>query len=86
MIAADRQHRGVPDRPLVEDRQVGRAAADVDERDAELLLVRRQHRLGRGELLEHRLRTSIPARLTQVTRFCIAVVADGDDVDVGLES
>ena len=39
--------------PALEDGEVGGAAADVDERDAQLLLVRREDRLGGGQLLEH---------------------------------
>ena len=53
VIAADRDHAGVPEAAALEDREVGRAAADVHERDAELLLVVRQHRFARRQLLEH---------------------------------
>ena len=42
--ATHRQHAGVHDRALREQRHVGGAAADVDQRDAELLLVLVQHR------------------------------------------
>ena len=52
VVAADRQHRGVLHRAAGEDEQAGRAGADVDHRDAELLLLRRQHRLGGGERRE----------------------------------
>ena len=41
------------DRAAAEDRDVGRAAAHVDEADAELLLVLGQHGVARRELLEH---------------------------------
>ena len=52
VIAADADDAGVPEAAALEDREVGRAAADVDERHAQLFLVRRQHRLARRELLD----------------------------------
>ena len=55
VIAADGDHRGVPEAAALEDREVGGAAADVEQRDAELLLVRRQHRFGRRQLADHRI-------------------------------
>jgi hypothetical protein len=55
VIAADADDRGVPEAAALVDRDVGVPAADVDERDAELLLVLGQHRLARGELLHDRL-------------------------------
>ena len=55
VIAADGDHPGVPQAAALEDREVGRAAADVDDRDAEILLVLGQHRFARGELLQHGL-------------------------------
>ena len=53
VVAADVQHVGVIGRRFQVDRQVGRAAADVDQRDAGLTLFIGQHRLGRGQRLEH---------------------------------
>ena len=61
VIAADADHGGVPRRAL-EDRQVGSAAADVEQRHAELALVGRQHRFGRGELADDMSTTARPAR------------------------
>ena len=45
LIAGDRNHGRVLDRAAAEDRDVGRAAAHVDEAHAELLLVLGQHRV-----------------------------------------
>ena len=53
VIAAERDDRGVPDGAVAEERDVGGAAADVDEEDAQLLLLGGQHRLRRGERLQH---------------------------------
>jgi hypothetical protein len=53
VIAAERDDRGVPDGAVAEERHVGGAAADVDEDDAQLLLVGKQHGLGRGDRLQH---------------------------------
>jgi hypothetical protein len=71
--------------PLLVDRDLGRASADVDEADAELLLVRREDRLGRGELLEHELHDLDPGLVH--ARDDVLRDRDGrrDDVDVDLE-
>ena len=53
--AADRQHGGVIDRAVDEDRDVGRAAADVGHEHAELLLGIGQGRLGRGQRADDHL-------------------------------
>src|SRR5256714_6271154 len=55
VVAADRQHRRVLHGAVVEHDDVGRAAADVDERHAELALFRRDHGLGGREWLEHQV-------------------------------
>ena len=85
MVAADRDDGRVGDRALLVDGDLGRAAADVHEADAELLLVRRQDGLGRGELLEDELH-DLDARLVHAGHDVL-----GDrhgrrhDVDVRLE-
>src|SRR5213075_1508545 len=45
----------VPDLSLVEDRDARGSAADLHQRDAQLLLVFGQHRVRRGQRLEHQL-------------------------------
>ena len=47
----------------MEDRDPGGAAAHFDQRDAQLLLVFRQHRVRRGQGLEHQVRHAIPGAL-----------------------
>src|SRR5438034_1586680 len=53
------QRREVPDLPLVEDGDPGRAAADLDQRHAQLPLVVRQYRVRRGQGLEHQVRRAV---------------------------
>src|SRR6185503_8793008 len=53
LVAGDRNDGRVLNRAAAEDRDVGRAAAHVDQADSELLLVFREHRVARRELLEH---------------------------------
>ena len=43
LVAGDRQHRGVTDRAAGEDGDVGGAAADIDQHDAQLFFVGGQH-------------------------------------------
>ena len=52
VVPGDRDDRGMPDGAVAEDREVGGAAADVDEADPQLPFVVEQHRLARRELLE----------------------------------
>ena len=47
VAAGAEQRAGVPDLPVVEDRDVGRTAAQLDDGAAQLDLVRRQHRRAR---------------------------------------
>ena len=53
VVAADGHDAGVPQAAALEHREVGGAAADVHQRDAQLLLIGREHRLAGGQLLEH---------------------------------
>jgi hypothetical protein len=86
VISSGREHRRVPDRSLLEDREVGRAAADVDQGDAQVLLVLGQDRLGDRELLEHH----VPHLDPRTVRAGHQVLDRGrrrrDDVDVRLET
>src|SRR6266446_3866231 len=50
--AGDRDHRRMADRAVREHGDVGRAAADVEQTDAEVLLVLRQHRARGSERLQ----------------------------------
>ncbi len=86
VIAADADDRGVPEAAALVDRDVGRAAADVDERDAELLLVLGEHRLARGQLFDHRLRHRDAGAVHARDDVLRRALAAGDDVDVDLET
>ena len=82
---ADRQHVRVHDVAFEKDGVIGRAAAEVHQQHAHLPLVLRQHRLGRGELLEHQLLHG-DARLVHGGQHVLVVGARaGDDVHVGLQ-
>ena len=85
MIAADGQHAGVPEAAALEHREVRGAAADVHERDAELLLVGREHRFARGQLLEHGVDDLDAGAVDARDHVLHRRRAAGDDVDVHLE-
>ncbi len=85
VIAADADDARVPQAAALEDREVGRAAADVDERHAELFLVRSQHRLAGSELFDDRVDDADAGAVhacDDVLRRCCAA---GHDVDVHFE-
>ena len=52
VVAADRQHAGVPDDAVGINDVIGRAAADVNDQRAEFLLLARQQRERRGQAVE----------------------------------
>jgi hypothetical protein len=72
--------------PPREDRDVGRAAADVHEADAELLLVVGQHRERGSELLEHDVLDREPAALHALDDVLRRAVGARDDVHARLEA
>ena len=86
VIAADADDRRVPQAAALVDRDVGGAAADIHQRDAELFLVLRQHRLAGGQLLDdrlgHRDAGAVHARDDVLRR----ALAAGDDVHVDFET
>ena len=55
LVAGDRQRGAVTDRALREHRDVGGAGADVDQRHAQFLLVRGQHRVARRQRAEDQI-------------------------------
>ncbi len=85
VLAARRQRRDVPDGAALEDHQVGRAGADVDERHAHLLLVRRQDGVGGGELLEDDLLHLDTGAVDAVDQVLRRRDGGGDDVHVRLQ-
>ena len=79
-VAGDRDHRGVADRAVGEDRDVGRAGADVDQRDAEVLLVVGQHRVARRARVQHQLLDFQPAAAHALDDVLGRALRAGDDV------
>ena len=62
VIAADRQHHGVPDVPIHVDGQVGGAAADVADRHAHLALSVGEHHVAGGQRVQDELQHFHPGR------------------------
>ena len=73
------------DRAAAEHRDVGGAAADVDHAHAEILLILGQHRVARGQLLEHDVVDRQAAALHALDDVLRGAVGAGDDVHLGLE-
>ena len=71
--------------PPREHRHVGGASADVDHAYAEILLVLGEHRVARGELLEHDVVHRETAALHALDDVLRRAVGAGDDVHLGLE-
>ena len=86
VIAADADDGRVPEAAALVDGDVGRPAADVDQRDAELLLVVGQHRLAGGELLDDRLGHRDAGAVHAGDDVLGGALAAGDDVHVDLEA
>ena len=86
VAAAERQHRGVDDRAVGEHRDVAGAAADVDQRHAQLLLVLLEDGLGRGQGLEHDVGDLEAAAVGALDDVLGAGDRGGHDVDLGLEA
>ena len=71
--------------PSGEDRDVGGAAPDVDHADTELALVVGQHRLRRGQRLEHDVDHVEPGLVAALDDVLGAGDGGRDDVDLRLE-
>ena len=71
--------------PPREHRDVGGAAADVDEAHAELLLIVGEHGEARGQLLEHDVLDHQAAALHALDDVLRRAVGAGDDVHLGFE-
>ena len=85
VVAAEGDRAEVADLPLVEDGEVGRARAHLDERDAELLLVLGQHGERAGERLEHELAHLVAGALDALAQVDRRRRADRDEVHLRLE-
>ena len=86
MIAADRQHRGMHHRAAVKHDDIGGAAADIDQRDAEFAFLGKQRRIRRGERLEHQLRGRDPRTLATLSQVGAVALRRGDDMDPRLQA
>ncbi len=76
---------GVADRAAREDRHVGGAAADVDQADAEFLLVVGQHGVARRQLFEHDVLDLEAAALHALDDVLRGAFRAGHDVDLRFE-
>ena len=86
VVAAQGEHRGVLDGPVGEDGDVGGAAADVHQADAQFLLVGGEHRLGRGQLLQHDVGHVQAGPVAGFDDVLGAGHGAGDDVHLGLQA
>ena len=81
MIAADRQHRGMHHGAAVKNDDIGGAAADIDQRDAEFALLGKQRRVGRGQRLEHQFAGRDARALAALGEILAVALRGGDDMD-----
>src|SRR5262249_31871462 len=86
VIATDRDHARVPDTAAFENGDVGGAATDVDQGDAEVFLVFREHRFGGGELAERRVLHADAGAIHAGDQGLRRRGAAVDDVDVDFEA
>ena len=86
VAAAEAEHRGVAHRAAVVDDEVGRAAADVDHRDAEIALLVGEHRVRRRERREHDLRDLEAAALAALDDVLHGGRRGGQHVHARLEA
>ena len=86
MVTPQRQHDRVPDGAVAHQRDVRRATADVDHDHAELFLVVEQHRLGRGEGLEHNVLDGEARAIDRAHHVLDRGDGAGHDVHLDLEA
>src|SRR5690606_7092748 len=82
--AGDGDDGGVPDRAVLEHGDVGRPAADVDQRHAHLALVAVEDGVGGGQRLEHDVGHLVAGLLDAAVDVLGRRDQPGDDVDVRL--
>ena len=85
LIARDRDHRGVVNGAVDEDRDVGGPAADVGQAHPQLLFVVGQDRLAGGELLEDHVVHLEPAAAHAFHDVLGGAHGPGDEMDLGLQ-
>src|SRR5450631_1529624 len=86
LVARDRDDRRVLDRAVGEDRDVGRAAADVHEAHAQVALVVEEDRVGGGEGLQHEVAHLQPAAAHALHDVLRGRHRARDDVHLHLEA
>ena len=86
VVAAEVDGAEVTNLSLVEDRDVGRAGAHLDESDAELLFVFGEHAERAGERLEHQLAHVVARPLDRFPQIHRRRSADGDEIHLRLEA
>src|SRR4051812_21794894 len=86
IVAAEGHRAEVADLPLVKEREVGRARAHLDERDAQLLLVFREHGERTREWLEHELAYAVAGTLDGLAQIERGRAADRDEIHLRLQS
>ena len=86
LVAGNRNHRGVTNRAAGEHGDIGRAAADVDQADAQFLFVIGQHGITGSELLEHDVVDRQAAALHALDDVLRGALGARHDVHLGLET
>src|SRR6266705_1222645 len=85
MRAGILERREVPDLPLVEDRHTRRPPSHLHQGDSQLLLVVRQHGVGRGERLQHQLGRPVARPLHAAAQVLRSRGLDRHEVHLHLE-
>src|SRR5450830_141944 len=85
LVAGNRDHGGVTDRTLGEDRDVGGAAADVHQAHAQFFFVVGQYRVGRSQLLENDVVDFQAAAAHTLFNVLCGIDRAGHHVDLGFQ-
>jgi hypothetical protein len=85
LVAGDRDHGRVTNRTAREHRDVGRAAADIHQANAEVFFVVVQHGLGRCKRLQHHVTHLEAAATHALGQIFDGRYRAGDDVHLHLE-
>jgi hypothetical protein len=86
VIAPDPEHRRVPHAVVHDRREIGRSAADVNHRDAEFPLLRRQDRFAGGQGLEDQIHHLEPRPVDGADDVLGRGDGAGDDVHLDLQA
>ncbi len=86
MVAADRNHCGMLHRSVMINGDVGRAAADVDQRDAQFPFLVGKHRLCHCQRRQHNLRNIEAAAVAALDDILHRGHRPGDNVHLRFET